>query len=69
MLAENAACPRELQALSSQHKQCALNTEVRTVWFPERYFYWPLTEKWYCKSKIATDVKANIGNVPAEAPS
>lgn len=36
---------------------------------PGGYFYWPLTEKWHCKSEIATDVKANIGNVPAEAPS
>lgn len=32
------------------------------------YFYWLLMEKWYCKSKIAGDVKANIGNVSAEAP-
>lgn len=32
------------------------------------YFYWLLMEKWHCKSKIASDVKANIANGPAEAP-
>jgi len=46
----------------------ALSTEVRIPSLPGGYFYWLLAEKWHRKSKKATDVKANIGKEPAEAP-
>lgn len=46
----------------------APSVEVEIPVLSTGYFYWLLMKKWHCKSKIASDVKENIGNVTAEAP-
>lgn len=60
--------PRGWRHFALEMSSFARSTEVGIPSLPGGYFYWPLAEKWHCKSKIATDVKANIGNVLAKAP-
>lgn len=63
----DAACQEELLALCTPDERlCSKHRGIPVL--STGYFYWLLVEKWHCKSKIASDVKANIGNVPAEAP-
>lgn len=63
-------CPCISAPKSQRHptQQRVPDTEERIAWFPEGYFCWPLAGKWHCESKIAADVRATVGSVPAEAP-